>query len=643
MKHLTRAILLFILIAFTADGPAAFAQTTRPSDAFPGDPRMGTCTHFAQGWDHEKIMPLIEKSGLGWIRDDLDWQQIESQKGVYKIPERTLAWIRAAHVHHLRVLAILNGSNKFYDDHYDPQAYAKWAAWTVNELKNDVDAVEILNEPNNFGFMKYYGGKHEGEGDSPWVAKYVTLMNAAAEAIKAVDPSMPVIGFGAGAPVTYKQLALGTSPAVDAIADHPYSTQTPPELAGGKASEQLKHFGFATVDERGSFVSLIDGFRQQSAKFHGPKNIWLTEWGYSTFQPLADAHFGGFTESAQAKYILRRFVEGLGLDITVSFLYEFRDNRDEHDAEDRFGIVRMNGEPKESYAAIENLTRIFRDLRVAKGSEAGSVTVFPGATWPQQAPIVSYRFVDKQGRPAVAIWATDTAGGDRTPRVADVELQWGPDVKEVVAIDTLTGGQETIPFKHVGAMLVKEGMTISDHPILLTTPGPAGAVAADSGNIGRKDLALFGKGTQWAFVDGREFPGAAGSFALTTDAEMAVGALSYDFTKGGAYVAAHTHLTIPNDAAELRVGTKASQGLRITVRLIDATGQCHQFQRACSGTGAWETLRISLNQKASEHWGGANDNKIHFPIREMSLGVGKPGGNTMSGTVEFSEVVTLGR
>lgn len=640
---MTRTFGAIFLLTWTASWSSALAQATRPSDAFPGDARMGTCTHFAQGWDPEKTMPLIEKSGLGWIRDDLDWHSIEAQKGVYKIPDRTLAWVHAAHAHHLQLLAIFNGSNALYADHYDPQAFAKWAAWTVNELRNDIDAVEILNEPNNFGFMKYYGGKHEGEGDSPWVGKYVTLMNTAAEAIKAVDPSMPVIGFGAGAPVTYKQLALGTSPAVDAIADHPYSTHTPPELAGGSASEQLKHFGFATVDERGSFISLIEGFRRQSARYHGPKAIWLTEWGYSTFQPLTEAHFSGFTESAQARYMLRRFVEGLGLGVDVSVLYEFRDGRDEHDAEDRFGIVRMNGEPKESYWAIVNLTKIVHDFRLAKENEVGPVNVFPASTWPQQAPIAVYRFIDKQGRPAAAIWATDPVGTDRQPRVADVELLWGDGVKEIIAIDTLTGSTEPISFKHISGRLVKEAMLLSDHPILLTTANPVVASTTNPSTIAQKDLKLFAPGTDWAFIDGREFPGAAGSFSLTSDANIPIGALTYDFAKGGAYVAAHTHVSIPNDVAEIRIGAKAGAAVKLTVRLIDATGQCHQYPRSYSGSGGWETLRVALNQKASEHWSGANDGKIHFPIHEMSLGVGKPPGPITTGTVEFGEVMTVPR
>jgi hypothetical protein len=614
----------------------AFAQTE-----FTNDPRLGVCTHFSQGWDAQKIMPLIEKAGIGWIRDDLGWEGIESKKGVYHVPDRTMAWIRAGHANHVRVLLILNGSNKLYADRYDPEAFAKWAAWTVTELKNDIDAVEILNEPNNFGFSKYYGGKHEGEGDSPWVAKYVTLMNTAAEAIKAANPKMPVIGFGAGPAVTYKQLDLKTSPAVDGLADHPYSNHLPPELLpGGGAAEQLKHFGFSFTDDRGSFASVIQGFRAKSERSGGPKGIWLTEWGYSTYQPLSAGQFGGFTESAQAKYILRRFVEGLGLGVDVSFLYEFRDGNNDHDAEERWGLVHADGSPKPSFEAVVNLSQIIHGLKAAGKDQVGAVNVFPIATSEQNGPIAAYRFIDEQGRPAVALWATDRANGDLQPRVADVELLWGDAVKTLESVDTLTGKIEAVSFKRVGQRLLKDAMIIRDYPIFIRTTGGAAVVGTKPAGDAQTALNLF-ENTKWSFTNGQEFPGAAGSFATGKEGETPTGVINYDFSKGGAYVSSQTDIPIPATASEFRVNARSPQALRLTVRLIDSTGQCHQYVSSCSGTGAWETLRLPLDRRASEHWGGANDGKLHFPVKTICLCVNKPGGNVVSGKVEFADGVTL--
>ena len=640
---LVNQLRLLVAAAFITTCHGAFAQT-RPAVDFSGDPRMGTCTHFAQGWDPEKFMPLVEKSGIGWIRDDMGWEGVEKQKGEYHIPEKTLAWIHAVHANHVRLLLILNGENKLYADRYDPQAFARWAAWTARELKDDVDAIEILNEPNNFGFSKYYGGQHDGEGDSPWVAKYVTLMNTAAEAIKAANPAMPVIGFGAGPAVTYKQLALGTSPAVIGLVDHPYSNQSLPEFVPSKASEQVRKFGFAWTDERGTFASLIEGFRKESEQHRGPKQIWLTEWGFSTWQPLTEGMFGGFTESAQAKYILRRFVEGFGLGVDVSFLYDFRDDHaeDDHNAENRWGLVRANGEPKESFGAVVNLVDAMHGLRAAKSNEGGEVNVFPGACWPEQAPVAVYRFVDAQGRPAVAIWATDHAGGDRQPRVGDIELFWG-NAKDVTVIDTLTGKTETIPFEHKAGRLVKSGVTLRDYPVLFKSTGPALAAGAnDNKDLGEKPLGLFAKDAHWGFSNGQEFPGATGSIERGADGDKPIINLAYDFTKGGAYVAALSDVSIPDTAAELRIPAKSQAGVGLSIQLIDRTGQCHQFVRSLAGTGAWETVRLAVDQRASEHWGGANDGKLHFPLRKIAINVRKPAGEPV-GKVEFADPVILSK
>ena len=116
----------------------------------------------------------------------------------------------------------------------------------------------------------------------------------------------------------------------------------------------------------------------------------------------------------------------------------------------------------------------------------------------------------------------------------------------------------------------------------------------------------------------------------------------FDFTRGGAYVATQARVAIPSDVQELRIGAKSTQGVRISVRLVDSTGQCHQFVKSCAGTGSWETLRVALDAKASEHWGGANDGKMHFPVKELSLCVGKPEKGGV-GTATFGNVVTVGK
>lgn len=615
----------------------AFAAAARSEAPPTGDPRMGVCAHFSQGWDTEKLMPLIQRSGLGWIRDDLGWEGAETERGKYQIPERTLAWIDAAHAHHLRLLLILNGGNKLYDDRYDVEAFAKWAAWCATALKGKVDALEILNEPNNFGFSKFYGGGHEGEGDSPWVERYVKLMNRAAEAIKKADPAMPVIGLGAGPIVTYRQLKLGVSPQVDGVVDHPYSNHSVPELMPYNAEQIKTQFGITICDQRGTFSSLIDGFTKTSAENHGPKQIWLTEWGFSTFEPLGPAQFSGFTESAQAKYVLRRFAQCLGQGIEASFLYEFRDGGNAHDAEDRFGLVRDDGTPKPAYRAVQNLTAAFRGLKMAPGGAKNSVTVFPAACWAKQEPVLTYSFVDEANQPSLAIWATDPADSDLQPRVTDVELEWGTGVKQIALVDTFTGSTRNIEFKDAHGRLLIAAMVLHDYPVILKASGTATAVSA---GLARKDLRLFEHGVSWNFSNGQEFPGAAGSFALVETDKKPTGLLHYDFSKGGAYVSAQTDVNIPDSADELRFSVQANQPLRVVTMINDSKGQTLKYVSAVSGGGAWETIRISLGKKPHEHWGGTNDGVAHFPLTKLAIAVEAPQG-ARAGDAQLADAVLL--
>jgi hypothetical protein len=100
---------------------------------------------------------------------------------------------------------------------------------------------------------------------------------------------------------------MGVAPEVDGITDHPYSAHSIPELVPFAATPgKLKRDGIFTADAKGTFASQVRMYREQSAKYRGPKELWLTEQGWPTFQSLSP--FGLFTpvdQHIQARYILR--------------------------------------------------------------------------------------------------------------------------------------------------------------------------------------------------------------------------------------------------------------------------------------------------------------------------------------------------
>ncbi len=346
------------------------------------DDRIGVCTHFAQNWSVEQIMPLIAKSGAGWIRDDFGWAGMEPTPGNYRIPPKAKSWIQAARRAGLKIDLILDYGNPAYADRYDTAAYAKAAGWLAREVANDVQAIEILNEPNNFGFRDIYGGQWNGNerngSVSPYLQKYVQLLNAAAKEIKLANPRMTVIGLGTPAPASFRMIALGLAPQVDGLTDHPYSTQLPELVPYASNPYFLLRDGIATADANGTLASQVSMFRVQAKKWGATEKLWHTEWGYSTVH--AKPGKPGMSEETQAVYILRRLLESEASGVEHTFIYDFKDDGvDPYSNEQNFGLIHNNLSAKPAYLALQRLTGFLAGMVTASPAEQASIESDPAA------------------------------------------------------------------------------------------------------------------------------------------------------------------------------------------------------------------------------------------------------------------------
>ncbi len=428
-----------------------FVVTAQAVSDSPGrDDRIGVCTHFSHDWSVEEIMPLIAKSGAGWIRDDFGWAAMEPTPGNYHIPAKAKAWIQAARKSGLKVDLILAYGNPAYADHYDTAAYAKAAGWLARELADDVQAIEILNEPNNFGFRDLYGGQwngHELNGSvSPYLQKYVQILNAAAKEIKLANPHMAVIGLGTPAPASFRMIALGLAPQVDGLTDHPYGDQLPELVPYASTPYLLLRDGIATADADGTLASQVSMFRAQARKWGATEKLWHTEWGYSSVQ--AKPGKPGMSEETQAVYILRRLLESEGTGVEHTFIYDFKDDGvDPYSHEQNFGLIHNNLSAKQSYFALQRLTGFLAGMAAAPPAKQASIENDPALK--QEG--LGYRChtfssSDEQTT-VVAFWEVKPWDPNATTANAVITLPLAREHRHVFLYNLLTGNQTEISGK----------------------------------------------------------------------------------------------------------------------------------------------------------------------------------------------------
>jgi len=166
---------------------------------------------------------------------------------------------------------------------------------------------------------------------------------------------------------------------------------------------------------------------------------------------------------------------------------------------------------------------------------------------------------------------------------------------------------------------------------------PSGGGSASVAKTIELDELLRAGEADWGFNLGQEFAGAKGGLEVVSD-EPAKGQfamkLHADFREGGAYVGARKSFAQLDVQAmsRIRMRMRSKTARSFALRLVDATGQCHQRKGiALEADGQWHEVELVPTEIAGgEHWGGANDGKWHDPVRlvELMLNVASHEGKT---------------
>jgi hypothetical protein len=307
----------------------------------------------------------IASLGLGWVRFDMAWDDIEPNASNMYQWDQIDAIVADANAYHLKLLPVLAytpvwarpsdcmGSDKCAPQ--DPGQFAVFAqAAVMRYTSQGVYAWEIWNEPNTAYFWQ----------PQPDPQSYVLLLKDAYAAIKAQDPEAVVITGGLSpssnsggviSPTNFLAALYqdGGDGYFDAVGMHPYTYPYLPTL--NRATSAWTQMASTSISMRSIMTSYGDA----------GKAIWITEYGAPTGGPGTVTSNGTsygssadhVTEGLQSQMLTEAMTSAESLSWTGPlFIYSYKDlGNDPSTVENFFGIINYDGTMKPSYTAIKEL------------------------------------------------------------------------------------------------------------------------------------------------------------------------------------------------------------------------------------------------------------------------------------------------
>lgn len=281
---------------------------------------------------------------MKFIRMDLPWKYIETQKGRLQIPKNINDKINILLENNITPIIILDYGNKFYDNGNKPldsdsiKAFANYAAFVVNYYKGKISYYQIWNE---------WDGKL-GNTTPGKVSDYKNLVKETYKIIKKTDPKSNVITSSFSAAAFNKTLGIDSrnyindfmtddmSNYTDIIAIHPYTTYRKGLFSNYSFYKRQIQYTMNMIKN--------SNFRN--------KPVFITEIGWSTSSTPE-----GVSDNEQKANIIQSICDAQSVGISAIIIYELNDaSKDIHDTESGFGLIRKDGTYKPSYQGLKKLS-----------------------------------------------------------------------------------------------------------------------------------------------------------------------------------------------------------------------------------------------------------------------------------------------
>lgn len=197
----------------------------------------------------------------------------------------------------------------------------------------------------------------------------------------------------------------------------------------------------------------------------GSRPLVATEVGYHTAASAVNPWHWALSESAQAKYTLRQFLELWNAGVSRSFAYELIDEGlNPSDMEHNFGLLRNDGSRKPAFIALRNLIALLGDRAAGAFAPHPLVVRLSGDTAGVHTLVVEKR----DGRRYLVLWQNATSydkvsKSDVAVPLRTVGVDFPAKYTSLSVYLPLTSASPTATYR--GQRSVK--LNIADHPLVL--------------------------------------------------------------------------------------------------------------------------------------------------------------------------------
>lgn len=298
---------------------------------------------YAKKSDLQKAVAMMKETGVGWIRLDFLWEDIEPKQGDFEFAKYDLI-VQALREKGVNILGVLQyntswscGCGQWNCPPKDNALFVNYAQQVIRRYKDQVKHWEVWNEPDSAIYWK----------DQDGLKAYCLLLKDVYLAAKKIDPECKILngGLTSGLSSVNHLYDNGAKDYFDILNVH--SFQTPLNKMAIKAVV--------------SYPKLVYKVMQR----HGDKNkkIWITEIGCPGVRrglPVNNWWLGKNPTEAQQSRWLKQVYTQLLKDPHVEKIFWafFRDTRGHWDnGVDYFGLVRKDFSRKPAFYAYQQCFR----------------------------------------------------------------------------------------------------------------------------------------------------------------------------------------------------------------------------------------------------------------------------------------------